>query len=117
MKFFFKVICIIMSVLTFACTNDIKETNGKPSMINSLIDFGEAEYFTGVIGQTILFDVDNTDLNESARYILTSQAVWLIENNKYTIIINGYYVRAFLYFSLSSFSLFLGVYFITPCLQ
>ena len=77
-------------MLTFACTNDIKETNGKPSMINSLIDFGEAEYFTGVIGQTILFDIDNTDLNESARYILTSQAVWLIENNKYTIIINGY---------------------------
>jgi len=77
-------------VLTFACTNDIKETNGKPLMINSLIDFGEAEFFTGVIGQTILFDIDNTDLNESARYILTSQAVWLIENNKYKIIINGY---------------------------
>jgi len=79
-----------MSVLTFACTNDIQETNGKPLTTNSPIDFGEVEYFTKVIGQTILFDIDNTDLNESARYILTSQAVWLIENNKYKIIINGY---------------------------
>tara|TARA_B110000211_G_scaffold225525_1_gene277875 strand:- start:443 stop:886 length:444 start_codon:yes stop_codon:yes gene_type:complete len=79
-----------MSVLTFACTNDIQETNGKPLTTNSPIDFGEVEYFTKVIGQTILFDIDNTGLNENARYILTSQAAWLVENNKYKIIINGY---------------------------
>jgi peptidoglycan-associated lipoprotein len=90
MKFSFKIICIIMSVLTFACTNDIQETNRKPLTTNSPIDFGEVEYFTKVIGQTILFDIDNTGLNENARYILTSQAAWLVENNKYKIIINGY---------------------------
>lgn len=52
MKFFFKVICLIMTALIFACTNDIEETNGNPSTINGLIDFEEVEYFTEVIGQT-----------------------------------------------------------------
>ena len=90
MKFFFKVICLIMTALIFACTNDIEETNGNPSTINGLIDFEEVEYFTEVIGQTVLFDIDNADLNDSARYILVSQAVWLNENNEYTITVTGY---------------------------
>ena len=90
MKFFFKVICLIMPALIFACTNDIEETNGNHSTINGLIDFEEVEYFTEVIGQTVLFDIDNADLNDSARYILVSQAVWLNENNEYTITVTGY---------------------------
>jgi len=79
-----------MTALIFACTNDMEETNGNPSTINGLIDFEEVEYFTEVIGQTVLFDIDKADLNDSARYILVSQAVWLNENNEYTITVTGY---------------------------
>lgn len=47
-------------------------------------------YFSNTIGDRVLFEVDQSTLNASARSVLEGQATWLIDNRSYAIIVEGH---------------------------
>lgn len=47
-------------------------------------------YFQAAIGDRILFAVDQSTLDDSARAVLTAQADWLTSNPDYTAVIEGH---------------------------
>lgn len=49
-----------------------------------------AAYFQAAIGDRVLFTVDQSTLDDSARAVLTAQADWLIANTDYTAVIEGH---------------------------
>jgi len=49
-----------------------------------------AAYFMAAIGDRILFPVDQSTLDDSARAVLAAQAEWLAANPDYTAVIEGH---------------------------
>ena len=47
-------------------------------------------YFTSTIGDRVLFEVNQSTLNEQNRQILIGQAGWLLENGGYAILVEGH---------------------------
>jgi len=47
-------------------------------------------YFQQAIGDRVLFEVDQSTLNDGARAVLTAQADWLVNNTDYTAVIEGH---------------------------
>lgn len=64
---------------------------GADSAISSAaLDPTSPAYFAETIGNTVLFDVDQSTLTELARATLEQQAQWLLTNTSYTAIIEGH---------------------------
>ena len=51
---------------------------------------GTAEYFRTNVGDTVLFDRDQTTLNDGARTVLARQADWLQQNGSFSTVIQGH---------------------------
>lgn len=47
-------------------------------------------YFTSVIGDRVLFEVDQATLTDAARVTLDGQVAWLLSNPEYTALIEGH---------------------------
>ena len=47
-------------------------------------------YFQETIGDRVLFDVDQSSLNDEARRVLDGQASWLTTNADYAVVIEGH---------------------------
>lgn len=57
---------------------------------SSALDPTSPAYFEQTIGNTVLFAVDESTLNDGARTLLTQQAQWLLDNGTYTAVIEGH---------------------------
>ena len=47
-------------------------------------------YFEDIVGDRVLFEVDQSTLNVGSRTILDLQAAWLINNHVFTLVIEGH---------------------------
>ncbi|SDW14112.1 peptidoglycan-associated lipoprotein Pal [Litoreibacter albidus] len=56
----------------------------------SALDPNSPAYFSQTIGDTVLFNVDQSTINDTARSTLAQQANWLTTNPSYTAIIEGH---------------------------
>ena len=58
--------------------------------VGSAVLPGSAEYFKTSVGDTVLFDRDQTTLNDGARTVLARQAEWLQQNGSFSTVIQGH---------------------------
>lgn len=56
----------------------------------SALDPSSIQYFQQTVGDRVLFDVDQSTLNASARVLLDGQADWLLANPSYTAVVEGH---------------------------
>lgn len=56
----------------------------------SVDDPRSVAYFQSVVGDRVLFQVDQSDLTEEGKLVLLSQANWLMENAGFTAVIEGH---------------------------
>ena len=89
---------VIPAVLALsACTNHNRFDNGAGGAGTfSSVTPGSAQdpqsplYFQETIGDRVLFDVDQSSLNDEARRVLDVQASWLTTNADYAVVIEGH---------------------------
>ena len=89
---------VIPAVLALsACTNPSRFDNGAGGAGTfSSVTPGSAQdpqsplYFQETIGDRVLFDVDQSSLNDEARRVLDGQASWLTTNADYAVVIEGH---------------------------
>lgn len=92
---------VIPAVLALsACTNPNRFDNGADGAGGagtfSSVAPGSAQdpqsplYFQETIGDRVLFDVDQSSLNDEARRVLDGQASWLTTNSDYAVVIEGH---------------------------
>ncbi len=70
-----------------ACTSPGRFDN---SAAGAVTDPASPAYFEQIVGDRVLFAVDQSTLSVEARQILTKQAVWLKENPAFTAVIEGH---------------------------
>jgi peptidoglycan-associated lipoprotein len=63
---------------------------GAAGALGSVSDPTSPAYFSSVVGDRVLFEVDQSTLTTAAQGILTQQATWLTENPEYTALIEGH---------------------------
>ncbi|MCT8160979.1 peptidoglycan-associated lipoprotein Pal [Pseudoruegeria sp. SHC-113] len=104
MKHFTKAILLLAALGVSACSNDRFGSGGGADGINpadyglngggvgvgELSDPTSIAYFQQAVGDRILFDVDQSSLNDVARNTLNAQANWLQQNPQYTAVIEGH---------------------------
>ncbi|PSL19968.1 peptidoglycan-associated lipoprotein Pal [Shimia abyssi] len=56
----------------------------------SVDDPTSVAHFQEVIGDRVLFEVDQSTLNEQGRLVVLAQANWLLANGEYTTVIEGH---------------------------
>ncbi|WP_204113377.1 peptidoglycan-associated lipoprotein Pal [Shimia biformata] len=91
-------IALVLGALTLAaCANPGGSGSGpfsNPSANGitpgSVSDETSPAYFQQAIGDRILFEVDQSSLNEDARLVLLAQANWLMANTDYDAVIEGH---------------------------
>ena len=89
---------VIPAVLAIsACTNPNRFDNGAGvAGTFSSVTPGSAQdpqsplYLQETIGDRVLFDVDQSSLNDEARRVLDGQASWLTTNADYAVVIEGH---------------------------
>ena len=92
------VILAAMTGLTACSGNDRFGGLGGSGGLNSGADIGLGDvgdpaspaYFEQVVGDRVLFEVDQSNLTDEARRILASQAAWLADNPGFSILIEGH---------------------------
>lgn len=102
MKHFTKAILLLAALGVSACSND-RFGSGSNDSINpadyglgggagagSVSDPTSIAYFQQAVGDRILFEVDQSSLNDVARNTLNAQANWLQQNPEYTAVIEGH---------------------------
>lgn len=94
-----KVVLFIAALGLAACSDKNSDSYGNNeygSGANAGAGLGDASdprsiaYFNTTIGDRVLFPVDQSNLNDQGKDILTLQARWLMENTAYTAIIQGH---------------------------
>jgi peptidoglycan-associated lipoprotein len=78
---------ILVIFLLSGCENNDKFKN---SLVTSQISESDIEYFQNLVGDTVLFTVDQSGLRPDAISILTAQADWLKEKKFLPITIEGH---------------------------
>ena len=58
--------------------------------MGSVSDPTSPAYFNAVVGDRVLFEVDQSTLTNAGQGVLTQQAAWFGENSEYTAIIEGH---------------------------
>ena len=80
-----------LSVLTLAsCDSDGLGGGGNDGISTSALDPTSVEYFNQEIGDTVLFEVDQSTLTSAAVQILNAQANWLLNNPGKSIVVQGH---------------------------
>ena len=80
-----------LSVLTLAsCDSDGLGGGGNDGISTSALDPTSVEYFNQEIGDTVLFEVDQSTLTPAAAQILNAQANWLLNNPGKSIVVQGH---------------------------
>lgn len=89
-----KVLLVGLVMAVGACTSPERFDNEVDLNNSSLYaDAGETAsptYFQQAVGDRVLFEVDQSTLNDEARQVLNSQAGWLTEYSDYTAVIEGH---------------------------
>ena len=78
---------VLVILLLAGCENN---DGFKNSLDNSQISEGDIEYFQNLVGDTVLFTVDQSGLRPDAISILKAQADWLKEKRFLPITIEGH---------------------------
>ncbi len=90
---------LITAALTLAACNDPAYLGGDSSYgtgpgadsgLGSSADPTSVAYFQEAIGDRVLFEVDQSVLNEQGRLVVLAQANWLLENTDYVAVIEGH---------------------------
>ncbi len=63
---------------------------GAAGALGSVSDPTSPAYFNAVVGDRVLFEVDQSTLTAAAQGVLTQQATWLTQNPEYSAIIEGH---------------------------
>ena len=94
MKHLFKIFLLVSALGVSACTNPGRFDNGGAAGADTLngavSDPASPAYFQQVVGDRILFLVNQSTLSDSARAVLVTQARWMLQNPEYTAIIEGH---------------------------
>lgn len=97
MKHLTKAVLMIAVLGTAACTNPDRFGNsggagagGAGAGANDASDPNSVAYFQQTVGDRVLFEVDQSTLNDAARVTLSGQAGWLNANPEYSALIEGH---------------------------
>ncbi|WP_164659745.1 peptidoglycan-associated lipoprotein Pal [Tropicibacter sp. Alg240-R139] len=91
-----KISMAVALVAMAACTNnsaldDANSVNlGGAAGAGSTADPRSPAYFQQAVGDRVLFEVDQSTLNDAARATLQAQATWLLENTDFAATIEGH---------------------------
>lgn len=93
-------VCVMMIAGLSACSNgnpfdnpdDVVDLNANSNFggFDAAGDPTSASYFEQAVGNKVLFAVDQSTLDESAKAVLVKQAQWLNANSGYAIIVEGH---------------------------
>ena len=73
-----------------ACSDKLGGSGNEGGISQSKLDPTSIAYFNETIGDTVLFDVDQSTLNSAAIALLDAQAEWLINNPRNSVIVEGH---------------------------
>ena len=94
MTFLTKSLAIVALLATTACTDTTGGMFGGGSDVNGAgignIDQASLEYFQATVGDTVLFEVDQSSLSGSAIATLNAQVTWLNVNPDAVVLIEGH---------------------------
>jgi peptidoglycan-associated lipoprotein len=93
MKHRLKIMLLMAAFGISACTNPGLFDNGAAGadgLNGAVSDPASPAYFQQVVGDRILFPVNQSALSDSARAVLVTQARWMLQNPEYTAIIEGH---------------------------
>ncbi len=98
MNYFTKSVLLLGALVLSACSNPDylggENANGNGSGVaneaGSVQDPTSLAHFQQVIGDRVLFEVDQSTLSESGRLTVLAQANWLMANGEYTAVIEGH---------------------------
>lgn len=92
-----KISMAVALVAMAACTNNsaLDDTNavnlgGGGAAAGSAADPRSPAYFQQAVGDRVLFEVDQSTLNDAARATLQAQADWLLQNTDFAATIEGH---------------------------
>ena len=88
----FKITLAVLGAFALsACDGDgFGGSGGNNGISTSALDPASVEYFNQTIGDTVLFEVDQSTLTTSAIALLDRQAAWLLNNPGRSIVIEGH---------------------------
>ena len=79
---------VLVSMLLFSCENNGFKTNDQIG--SEQISQTDLDYFKNLVGDTVLFTVDKSDLRPDALEVLNSQLKWLEDKKFLPITIQGH---------------------------
>ncbi|SLN54436.1 Outer membrane lipoprotein Omp16 precursor [Falsiruegeria litorea R37] len=90
-----KISMAVALVAMAACTNnsaldDANSVNLGDAAAGSAADPSSPAYFQQAVGDRVLFEVDQSTLNDAARATLQAQAEWLLQNTDFAATIEGH---------------------------
>ncbi len=101
MTFNLKMILVVGALALSACTNPnglgtggdgpaVGKGTGTGILPGSVNDPTSVAYFQQVVGDRVLFTVDQSSLSPQGRVVLDGQATWLLTNTDFTAVIEGH---------------------------
>ena len=70
--------------------DDAINLNGAQGAFGSVSDPGSISYFNQIVGDRVLFAVDQSTIDASAMVVLDGQAEWLMTNPEFTALVEGH---------------------------
>ncbi|MDA0922979.1 MAG: peptidoglycan-associated lipoprotein Pal [Proteobacteria bacterium] len=70
--------------------DDAINLNGAQGAFGSVSDPGSIAYFNQIVGDRVLFAVDQSTIDASAMVVLDGQAEWLMTNPEFTALVEGH---------------------------
>ena len=70
--------------------DDAINLNGAQGAFGSVSDPGSIAYFNQIVGDRVLFAVDQSAIDASAMVVLNGQAEWLMTNPEFTALVEGH---------------------------
>ena len=70
--------------------DDAINLNGAQGAFGSVSDPGSIAYFNQIVGDRVLFAVDQSTIDASAMVVLNGQAEWLMTNPEFTALVEGH---------------------------
>lgn len=84
------VIVLCAALALSGCSRGMMGANGAAGLDGAASDPTSPAYFNTVVGDRVLFEVDQSTLSPSAMATLDQQASWLMSNPEYTALIEGH---------------------------
>ena len=94
LKISFLMVCAVISLTACTSSNRFDGSSTNQAAENfipgSASDPESVPYFQQKVGDRVLFEVNQSTLTPEGRIILDGQAIWLMTNTDYTVIIEGH---------------------------